>query len=203
MQNKWEAGETNFRKDKKKYPGLTINKFYARYSTHKMNSISHRHKMFAMEFHSCHNATKAATQAGYSKTSASTCGARLLKRADVQDELRRLAQEDMGERLSSIDEAKALCWKRIRAGGKDAAVWMGHLIKMEGWGMETSRIELQSLPPPTFILPQVNDSKRLSDGGEISLSLNPTSEYVEELGEIRDIEEEESLQVVEQQELIL
>jgi len=160
-----------------------------------MPGIKDQHKAFALEFFHCRNATKAAVKAGYTKRSAGTTGARLLKRADVATELARLSLTNLEQRQGDIDEARNICWTNLRQGGKDSGVWMGHLIKMNGWGLETSRIELQQLPPPTFVLPQAVEIECLDagdNGGSRALPMTPTTAHNDPITETIDVESVEA-----------
>jgi len=160
-----------------------------------MPGIKEQHKAFALEFFHCRNATKAAERVGYSKRSAGTTGARLLKRADIASELARLSMGNLEQRQGDIDEAREICWTNLRQGGRDVGVWMGHLIKMNGWGLETSRIELQQLPPPQFVLPQAVEIECI-DGecasGVRSLPMTPTDTRNDEVKSVIDVDSTES-----------
>jgi len=156
-----------------------------------MPGIKDQHKDFAMEYFHCRNATKAAISAGYSKKSAASTGARLLKRADVANYLTVMSMNNTEQRQGDIDEARDICWQHLRNGGRDVGVWMGHLIKMNGWGLETSRIELQQLPPPTFVLPQTVEIECLDagdNGGVRALPVTPTTAHNDPITKTIDVD---------------
>ena len=75
-------------------------------------------------------------------------------------------------------------------------MWMGHLIKMNGWGLETSRIELQALPPPTFVLPRAVEIECIEagdNGGGRALPVTPTTAHNDEVKDVIDVDSSEAV----------
>ncbi len=87
-----------------------------------MAELNARQQRFCIEYVRCGNATEAAIVAGYAEKSARVTASKLLTKANIQEEISRLAEPEKKERIASKDEVLEFLTAVVRGDIKEKVI---------------------------------------------------------------------------------
>lgn len=148
-------------------------------------TLTLKQKRFCQEYPIDFNATKAAERAGYSKHTAYSIGQRLLKKVEIQNEIKKIVQRVTEKTEIKVEEIVKSLKSIIDLDIKDFLTWRTELIKI-GEDFKTNEPIYEYQPVILIKEPAEVDGKMiaeitLSPGGKLSVKIPNKLNAIEKL----------------------